>query len=104
MTRWGVWLCCCIGALLGSWLGGASTDAMVVWMAGSGSALVIHWVQNRGGGVSESEREMAVIAEMLNAAEREGLEVEVVMTFGELRKSGDDVFVAARCALHEWDI
>jgi hypothetical protein len=48
--------------------------------------------------------EFETISAMLEAAEREGLLVEVVWTFGNLRNSGDNVEDASKSALYEWDI
>lgn len=45
-----------------------------------------------------------IIGDMLRRASEFNLEVEVVATFGEARKNGDDVLTAAGFAIYEWDL
>lgn len=54
--------------------------------------------------MDERRREWRALTQAVEAAEREGMLVEFVFTFGERMASGDDVIEAARCALHEWDL
>lgn len=44
------------------------------------------------------------IADMLSAADAQGLTVEVVEAYGEFRAAGNRVKDAAADALYEWDI
>lgn len=52
----------------------------------------------------ERRREWKALTQAVEAAERQGMLVEFVLTYGERRAAGDDVEESIRCALHEWDI
>lgn len=52
----------------------------------------------------EMERNWKALLKGLDAAKREGILGEFVMTFGLAMKAGDDVPEAVRVALREWDL
>lgn len=52
----------------------------------------------------EYVHDIDVVLDMLKEAEKFGMEVEVIYSFGNERQSGEDCYSAAIHALYEWDI
>ncbi len=48
--------------------------------------------------------EMAAVASMIEEAEKNGLLVEVILSFAHSVAAGGNIEDAAACALYEWDI
>jgi len=54
-------------------------------------------------GNEDDMADMRAIASMLAAADKAGMSVEVIMSYGNYIKNGDSIQEAARCATYDWD-